>query len=124
MREETINIQKRLVAARKKSFNFDQMVKLCDTEIELFVSKAMAKNDKPTTDLCMPVAPSETLVSILLPVVPLSPNEVQLLLEYLDDKYINGEEGAVVGGNYFSIRKCFFKDNLKLTTHMKKYYHY
>lgn len=122
MKDETISIQNRIEAACKQSYNFESMVKLCETQIELFVAQINAANDKPTTILRSPSSPEHTLVSILLPVIPMSPNETQLLLEYLNDKYIGGKEGPVVGGDYFSIRKCFFKNNYKLTTNNNHYY--
>lgn len=121
MSEKTISIQSRIRAARTKSFNFDQIVKLCDTKIQHFVKNIKKDNDKPTTNIHMPATPSQTRVNILLPMIPMSPNEIQLLLEYLDDKYIEGDGERVVGGDYFCIRKCIFKDNYKLIT---RNYHY
>ena len=121
MSEKTISIQNRIRAARTKSFNFDQIVKLCDTKIQHFVENIKKDNDKPTTNIHMPATPSQTRVNILLPMIPMSPNEIQLLLEYLDDKYIEGDGEPVVGGNYFCIRKCFFKNNYQLTTRNYNY---
>ncbi len=117
MSSKTIEIQKCIDVARRRSFNFDRMVKLCDAQIELFISKIEASNNKPTTHFRMPYTPSEVRVRVFLPVIPISPNETQLLLSYLNNKYINGDKGALVGGHYFSIRKCFFSERIKLSTH-------
>ncbi len=121
MSENTANIQKRLSDARKCNHHFDRFVSICDAEIERFVEKINLENDTPTINLKSKRVPSETLVRILLPVVPISPNELSLLVEYLEDKYLDDDE-RIVGGDYFEIHKCLFRNNFKLSTYRYHYY--
>lgn len=117
MREETINIKDRISEACKASSTFEQMVKVCDQEINRFVENIHNQNNKPSSTIRPISDPTNTLVRIFLPIIPISPNETELLLEYLKDKYILGKDGRrIVGGDYFKIKNCIFKQNFKLTT--------
>lgn len=78
------------------------------------------ENDTPSVIPKTPCDPKSTTISILLPAIPISPKETELLLEYLNTKYLEGKT-RTIGGDYFRIKKCFFKNNYKLSSHCVDY---
>lgn len=124
MSNKTSSVLDRIAIACEENSNFDKMVKFCEVQIELFVEKIEADNKKPTTIPRSPASPRDVLLNILLPVIPISPNETELLLEYLNYKYIKFPEKTIVGGDHFHIKKCFLKNNYRLYTHDRHCYYY
>lgn len=114
------NIEMQIKEACEQNKVFSLFLATCEDAIEKWIAKINMENETPSYVPKKRVEPCLTRISILLPVVPISPSETSLLLNYLNDKYINryikGEEGGV-GGDYFRLRKCFFKNNYKLSTH-------
>lgn len=117
------SLDERMVTARRNNYNFDKLVQACEREIKLFVDNVIASNDRPTLFPKEPVSPRDVPFKVYLPVIPISPNETALLLEYLNKTYMDEESGPrLIYGDYFDIGKCWFKDAYKLTTYRKKYY--
>ncbi len=114
------DIYSQIAGARKCNYCFDEFVKVCEKGIESWKYNLIAKNNFPRMLPKLPREPRYTLVSILLPVVPISPNETKLLLNYLNEKYLENDEKDI-GGDYFTLRKCFFRNNYKLSSHFVHY---
>lgn len=88
MSEEKKKLLKRLKKARKNSINFDKMVYLAEMSVEDFIKNLIEDNNKPSIIPHSPKKPKYTLANILIPIVPVTPNELELLLEYLNFKYL------------------------------------
>lgn len=119
--EKNISLKDRMVTARKKNYNFDKLVQACEREIKLFVDNVIASNDRPSLFPRGPAFPRDVPFKVFLPAIPISPNETALLLEYLDNKYMDEDSTRIIYGDYFSIRRCWFKNAYKLKTHAKRY---
>lgn len=114
------NIEMQIKKACENNKIFNRFLALCEEAVENWIDKINLENDAPSINPKRRREPCFTRISVLLPVVPISPSETSLLLDYLGQKYIQnyhkGEERCV-GGDYFRLRKCFFKNNYKLSTH-------
>lgn len=87
------DIYSQISEAHKCNHCFDEFVKVYEKGIESWKDNLIVKNNFPQMLPKLPREPRYTLVSILLPVVPISPNETKLLLNYLNKKYLeNGEK--------------------------------
>lgn len=112
------DIYSRINEARKCNSEFNQFVELCEIQIARWKDEMIAENKLPHRIPKTPRKPEKTEVTILLPVIPISPEETELLLDYMREKYLKEK---TVGGDYFTLSKCLFKKNYKLSSH---YYHY
>lgn len=110
------NIEMQVAEACKQNRAFDRILAFCEGGIESWIDKINMENEVPQIIPKAPRRPEYTTLSLLLPVVPISPNEKDLLENYLGEKYLNGKEKRV-GGDFFRLRKCIFKNNYKLTSH-------
>lgn len=121
---KNISLEERMVAARKENYNFDKLVQACEMEIKRFVDDVIASNDRPSLFPREPASPRNVPFKVFLPALPISPNETALLLEYLNNKYMDENSTRLIYGDYFAIGKCWFKDAYKLTTNIKKYFYF
>lgn len=110
------DIYTRISKERKSNSRFNQFVELCEGSISCWMEKIETENNTPRVVPKAQCDPKSTTISILLPLVPISPKETELLLEYLKTKYLEGKT-KTIGGDYFEIKKCFFKKNYKLSSH-------
>lgn len=102
-----------IAEACEKNPSFAEFVTLCENSIACWIENINVANNAPSIIPRTPRYPANMRISILLPIIPISPNETELLLRYLEKKYLNPN---IIAGDYFKLRKCLFKNNYKLTS--------
>ena len=75
------DIYSQISEAHKCNHCFDEFVKVYEKGIESWKDNLIVKNNFPQMLPKLPREPRYTLVSILLPVVPISPNETKLFCQ-------------------------------------------
>ena len=115
-KKDEANIYTQISEARKRNYVFDRFVELCEGGIACWIDKIKAENDVPCLVPKTARQPAYTKISIFLPVVSISPNETNLLMEYLEEKYLKYGT-KTVGGDFFRLKKCLFKQKYKLSSH-------